>query len=76
MGRWNPKTGQLLSTIDVPAHNITSCAFGGKDLNTLFITTASIDMTPEETSLFPLAGGPFAAIPGVKGVNPYLFGKI
>ncbi len=81
VGMWNgnavlcfdPKTGTVIDKIDVPAHNVTSCAFGGKDLDLLYITTASIDMTSEEKKQFPLAGSLFVAEPGVKGVKSSLF---
>jgi len=81
VGMWNgnavvcfdPKTGGVVSKIEVPAHNVTSCAFGGKDLDTLFITSASIDMTDDEKAKYPLAGSLFKAVPGVKGVNNSFF---
>jgi sugar lactone lactonase YvrE len=73
--RFDPSTGKIISKIEVPAHNVTSCAFGGKSLDTLYITTASVDMTPEEHAKFPLAGSLFKAVPGVKGVKSSFFGK-
>ena len=36
--RWNPQTGELIGHHDVPALNVTSCAFGGEDLDTLYVT--------------------------------------
>ncbi|GAB1855468.1 SMP-30/gluconolactonase/LRE family protein [Flavobacteriaceae bacterium MHTCC 0001] len=73
--RFNPKTGELLQKIEVPAHNVTACAFGGKNLDTLYITTASIDMTEEEQKQYPLAGSIFKVVPGVKGVKSTFFKK-
>ena len=73
--RCNPKTGKIISKIEVPAHNVTACAFGGKNLDTLYITTASIDMTEEEKAAYPLAGSLFKADPGVKGVKSVFFGN-
>lgn len=67
--RFNPKTGKVLSKIKVPAHNITSCAFGGENLDVLYITTAKVDMTLEEIKKYPLAGSVFKIKPGVKGVK-------
>jgi sugar lactone lactonase YvrE len=32
--------GRIDRVVDVPAHNVTSCTFGGADLHTLYITTA------------------------------------
>lgn len=73
VARFNPDTGKLISKIEVPAHNVTACAFGGKDLDILYITTASVDMTEEEHAKFPKAGSVFKAVPGVKGVKSSFF---
>ena len=53
-------TGEELLRIPVPASQVTGCAFGGKDLHTLFITSAS--QPSPHTALFeePLAGALFA----------------
>ena len=75
VARFNPLTGELISRLEVPAHNVTACAFGGKDLDTLYITTAALDMTEEEAAAFPDAGSLFIAVPGVKGVRSPFFGK-
>ncbi|MEM9329526.1 MAG: SMP-30/gluconolactonase/LRE family protein [Bacteroidota bacterium] len=73
VGRWDPVTGELLQRVVVPALNVTSCAFGGSDWATLYITSASIDMTEEEHSKYPDAGSLFSVRPGVSGVPAYLF---
>jgi sugar lactone lactonase YvrE len=73
VGCWNPETGELLRKIEVPAKNVTSCAFGDDDLGTLYITTARQGTTPEELEKFPHAGGVFKTRPGVKGVQAYFF---
>ncbi len=70
---FDPTTGEVITKIEVPAHNVTSCAFGGKDLDTLYITSASIDMTDGEKAKYPLAGSLFKAVPEVKGVNGAFF---
>ena len=75
VGRFDPKTGELISQIEVPAHNVTSCAFGGENLDKLYITTAIVDMTEEEKAMYPLAGSLFVADPGVKGVRSTFFTK-
>ncbi|MUU79129.1 SMP-30/gluconolactonase/LRE family protein [Winogradskyella endarachnes] len=71
--RFNPNTGKVLKRIEVPAHNITSCAFGGDNLEILFITSARVDMTVEELENYPLAGSIFKVVPGVKGVKSNFF---
>ena len=68
IGKWNPKTGELLMKVDVGAKNVTSCAFGGDDLDILYITTADF-LTEDEKQTYPNAGGLFAVKPGVKGVK-------
>src|SRR5262249_58482280 len=51
--------GRLTQSVDVPAANVTSCAFGGPDLRTLYITTAA---RPR-----PSGGAPFACHVAVAG---------
>lgn len=76
IARYNPETGELIAKIEVPAHNVTACAFGGAFLDKLYITTASIDMTDKEKEKYPDAGSVFVVKPGVKGVKSTFFGKI
>ncbi|MGP4038641.1 SMP-30/gluconolactonase/LRE family protein [Gracilibacillus sp. D59] len=59
VSRWNPETGEVLSTVEVPALNVTSCTFGGKGFDTLYITTARVGMTDEELEKLPLSGSLF-----------------
>lgn len=68
VGRFNPLTGELLQKIEVPAPNVSSCAFGGKDLDTLYITTARGELKEAQLTAYPLSGGLFSVKPGVKGV--------
>jgi sugar lactone lactonase YvrE len=48
--------GKIDRVIEMPVRKITTCTFGGADLTTLFVTTASVDAAPGER----LAGGLFA----------------
>jgi len=73
--RFDPLTGVLLEKIEVPAHNVTSCSFGGENFDTLYITTSSLDMNEEEIRKYPLAGSIFEVKPGVKGVAGNFFAK-
>ncbi|TGE29316.1 SMP-30/gluconolactonase/LRE family protein [Hymenobacter metallicola] len=73
VGCYDPLTGQKLQTIPVPAPHTTSCAFGGPELKTLFITTARQDLTPEQLQAYPLSGSVFALEPGVAGVPAHIF---
>jgi sugar lactone lactonase YvrE len=60
--------GRLLTTVEVPAQRVTSCAFGGPTLSTLYITTARTGLT--DFSEQPSAGSLFAVEPGVTGLAP------
>lgn len=64
----DPATGAVLRTVNVPARNVTSCAFGGDDLETLFITSASIGLTDDQRQAFPDSGKVFSLRPGVRGL--------
>jgi sugar lactone lactonase YvrE len=68
VSRWNPATGELLQVVDVPAPNVTSCAFGGPNLDRLYITTARNGMGEDALKQYPLAGGLFCADVGVTGL--------
>jgi len=67
--RCDPLTGKILQKINVPAPKVTSCAFGGENLDTLFITTASVEMDDEELQKYPLSGAIFAIDVNVKGLS-------
>lgn len=71
VSRYNPATGELLHRIMLPTKCITSCAFGGSDLNDLYITSASIKADIQnETS----AGSVFVVKNiGVKGVPSHVY---
>ena len=73
VGCWDPNSGELINKIDVPVLNVTSCAFGGENLETLFITTASQGIPQDELEKYPYRGGLFKANPGVKGVPAYFY---
>jgi sugar lactone lactonase YvrE len=62
--------GRLDMVIAIPAAQTTKCAFGGPDLDELFITSAWIGLTDQERAAQPLAGGLFRCRPGVKGRVP------
>ncbi len=73
VGRFDPATGKMLVKVEVPAARVTSCCFGGSDLEDLYITTASRDLTAAEREKQPDAGGIFAARPGVRGTPSVRF---
>jgi sugar lactone lactonase YvrE len=56
--RYDPD-GKAEREIRFPVANPTACAFGGKDLNELYVTTARLGLTPEQLGEQPLAGDLF-----------------
>jgi sugar lactone lactonase YvrE len=72
--RWNPETGELLDKIDLPVPQVSSCVFGGENMDQLFITTAREKMDEEMLAKYPLSGSVFIAKPGVKGLRVHKFG--
>lgn len=48
--------GKMLERIDVPARHPTMVAFGGPRLDTLYVTSASSLLAPDERARWPLAG--------------------
>jgi len=59
--------GRLDRSLDVPVKKPAMCAFGGANLDILFVTSIrpeGIDLSDQ-----PLAGGVFALEPGVKGLE-------
>ena len=65
--------GAIDSIYDLPVPKVTSCNFGGKDLTTLFITTASFGLSSEELEKAPLSGYTFMLETQIKGQEPNLF---
>jgi sugar lactone lactonase YvrE len=66
--RWDAQSGKLLRTIELPATRVTSCAFGGPNLDQLYVTSARQGLDAPTLARFPQAGGLFRVDPGVRGV--------
>jgi sugar lactone lactonase YvrE len=60
--------GRLDREIAMPVDRPTCCAFGGPDLDILFITSTSQNMTEAERQAHPMAGALMAMRPGVRGL--------
>ena len=65
--------GRVTHEVEVPLPQPTSCIFGGRDLDVLYITTSRQKMTPEQLGRYPLSGCVFAVRPGLSGVPEPLF---
>jgi sugar lactone lactonase YvrE len=60
--------GAQQAKIELPTAHVTSCAFGGPDLRTLYITTATVGLSDAQRAEQPLAGGLFAIELDITGV--------
>lgn len=67
--RFTPE-GKLDRSLAVPVKKPSMCAFGGRNLETLFVTSIR---PGGDLSDQPLAGGVFALQPGVRGLEEPLF---
>jgi D-xylonolactonase len=66
--------GNFLSKLDLPVSNVTSCTFGGDNLDVLFVTSAAKGLTASELEEQPMAGSIFQLVPGVTGLETNVFG--
>ena len=71
--RFTP-AGVVDRVMGFPVGQVTSCAFGGPDLRTLYVTTASTGLDDRQRAEQPLAGGLFAVEVEVAGVPAARFG--
>jgi sugar lactone lactonase YvrE len=67
VSRFSPD-GRLDRFIALPASQVTSCAFGGRDLDRMFVTSAAVGVEGEA-----LAGALFEVESGTRGIAPTLF---
>jgi sugar lactone lactonase YvrE len=73
--RYDPK-GKIERQIRFPVQHVISFAFGGRELDDLFVTTASWGFTAEERKQQPWAGDLFRVHTGVRGLlEPAFAGK-
>ena len=70
--RFSPE-GEMLLEVPVPVQKPTSVAFGGADMDRIFISSASRDLTMEELRDQPNAGGLFSFLPGIRGIAEMAF---
>lgn len=69
VNRYNPFTGDLLGSVILPVSKVTSCVFGGLQLDELYITTAYSGLNNHERVLQPHAGKLFVVKNmGIKGM--------
>lgn len=70
--RYTPQ-GKIDRVIEMPVIRPTSCAFGGPDLRTLYITSASFNLSEDQLRAAPLSGSIFALNTGAQGIPEPVF---
>jgi sugar lactone lactonase YvrE len=73
--RINPANGEVDYRVEVAAPNVTSCAFGGPELDELYITTARVGLSDERRREYPLAGSLFSARVPFQGMPSRRFAR-
>ncbi|MGF7040620.1 SMP-30/gluconolactonase/LRE family protein [Mucilaginibacter lappiensis] len=69
VNRYDPLSGSLIGKVEVPALNVTACAFGGAGMKQLFITTARKGLNEEQLQKYPLSGSLFYLNTEIKGAQ-------
>jgi sugar lactone lactonase YvrE len=72
--RWNPETGRLLDKIELPVPHVTSCCFGGENMDIMLITSAQENLSPEDLERYPQSGDVFLVKVTVGGFESYRAG--
>jgi sugar lactone lactonase YvrE len=67
ISRYDPE-GRVMLEVPVPVQQVTSCAFGGANLDELYITSATSEMDEAARRAQPWAGDLLRVRPGVRGV--------
>lgn len=71
--RYTPD-GREDEVVELPAPNITSVAFGGEGMSTLFVSSARENLSEGDLRAHPLSGSVFAIDTGTHGKPPREFG--
>lgn len=73
VSRFSPQGKEVLR-VKVPVPRPTSCCFGGVNLDTLYVTSASVRLSAAALDQAPLSGSVLAIqIPGVRGLPDSMF---
>ena len=74
IARWDASGNQSLE-LEIPASRITSVAFGGAELSTLFIATSREGVTAQQLATHPLSGSIFGIETATTGYPTSPFGR-
>lgn len=70
----DPASAAELCRVPLPVSQVTTCAFGGADLRTLFIISARVGLSDAQLANEPLAGSLFAVSADAPGLPAHHFG--
>lgn len=74
IARYNPLSGEMTHNFRLPVSQISSCTFGGENLQDLYVTTAKTGLQTHEIRKQPLAGRLFVIKnSGFQGLNASKF---
>jgi len=73
--RYRPD-GRIDQAIELPARLVTACAFAGRDLDTLLVTSARQKLSQSQLEKEPLSGAVFAVRPGIRGLPARTFSPL
>ena len=65
--RYDPD-GAVDRVVPLPCPRVTSCTFGGENFGSLFVTSATYDLSAEELTKYPYAGAVFVMDVGISGL--------
>lgn len=52
----NGNSGKLIRKVNLPLLQVTSVAFGGKDLDELYVTSGAFKLSEQDKQRYPLSG--------------------
>lgn len=75
IGCYSP-LGVKKRAVALPVPMVTSCCFGGRDLRTLYVTSARIILDEPDLAAYPRSGSLYTIATGVQGLPPNRFGAV
>jgi len=75
VSKWDPVNNRKLDELKIPAINVSSCTFGGENMNELYITTARIECSDDILKKYPYSGGLYRMKVTTKGKKSYRYKK-
>lgn len=73
--RWDPYAGRLLEEHSFPAKRTSSCVFGGKDMDELYVTSATKGISEPDWQLYPYNGALMRQRLAIRGMPTFAFGS-